>query len=177
MSYQIDEGAVVKEHAGVHLVDRIAHSMPHVVRSMRSRLVRGLRHHHTNPARRNRLFGKLQRRSATFAIAHDAIGKTVPPSGCLLADTEAFPGHVLCLPIHGVNAGPILHLIHPRARLAPIDTQGIQLLRGEQIEDDPLRMQSIIFAGKRLGKVRVALPKRSRISICEPPEAVLGAPI
>jgi hypothetical protein len=55
VSYKIDEGAVVEEQAGVYLADGIAGSMPQVAGSVWSRLVRGLSHDHTNPARRDRL--------------------------------------------------------------------------------------------------------------------------
>ena len=40
MSYKIDKGAVVEEHAGIQLVDRIAGPMPQVVAAVRSRLIR-----------------------------------------------------------------------------------------------------------------------------------------
>jgi hypothetical protein len=104
-----------------------------------------------------------------FAIAHDAMGKTIPAPIGLLTDAQAFRGRVLRLPIHGVHTGPILHFIDARARLAPIDTQSIDLVGSEQIQDDPLRMQRVVFAGKCLGEVWIALPKRGRIAVRNPP--------
>src|SRR6516165_7633000 len=66
-----------------------------------------------------------------------------------------------------VFAGPELHHVVSCVRLRPVDAYGVELLSAGEIEDDPLRVYCVVFPGKGLRKIRIALPERLRVAVGE----------
>src|SRR5260370_11852523 len=78
-----------------------------------------------------------------------------------------------CLPdaagrrFEGIVAGPILDDVVRSVRLAPRDANTVDGLRLRQIEQDPLRMKAVAFAGEMLGEIRIALPESVEVTVGE----------
>src|SRR5260370_37729429 len=67
----------------------------------------------------------------------------------------------------GIVAGPILDDVVRSVRLAPRDANTVDGLRLRQIEQDPLRMKAVAFAGEMLGEIRIALPESVEVTVGE----------
>ena len=52
-----------------------------------------------------------------------------------------------------------------RVGLAPRDANAVDGLGLRQIEDDPLRMEGVTFAGEMLGEIRIALPEGIEVTV------------
>src|ERR1700691_252227 len=76
----------------------------------------------------------------------------------------------------GIISGPILGDVAGRKRFSPRDASAVDGLRLREIEDDPLRMQRITFAGEMFGEIRVALPESVGVAVRQSREAgVVGS--
>jgi len=103
--------------------------------------VRGCDHENANVLDRNRLSGELQNSVATFGVRDYAIRKSLP---------EAESGF-----LDGVFAGPILDGKFCGVRLSPGDTDGGDVVIVGEIENDPLRMERIVFVREGFGKIGI----------------------
>src|SRR6516225_3340553 len=120
---------------------------------MRVAGIRRFRHPDTDKARAYRRTRKLEGRRAAGAVGHGAAGKREPRTLCRLMD--------------GVRAGPILDQITAGVRVCPVDADRVDVLRGSQINDNPLRVQAVVFSRKGLAEVRIAFPVGVRVSVRE----------
>ncbi len=82
------------------------------------------------------------------------------------ASWESYPTALSCV-AHGIGAGEVLHEIFARVRIGPIDANGVDLLNGGQVDDNPLRVHGIILASKRFGQVGIALPIGVGVAVSE----------
>src|SRR5260221_14017794 len=78
----------------------------------------------------------------------------------------------IALVVHCVFAGPVLHLVGGGVWRGPGHANGIHFLLFSEIDDDPLRVQRIIFAGESLSEVWIAFPIRVQVSGVQAGEAV-----
>jgi len=113
---------------------------------------------------------------------HGTLGKTNPVAHSLIVDrkilaTLASRVESRLFPVHRIGSDPILHFILAGARFTPVDADRIYVVVFAQVDDDPLRMQRVVFVGERIGQVRIALPESFWIAIREARVATLGATV
>src|SRR6185312_16646358 len=102
--------------------------------------------------------------STALAIANHSVREPNPVThrlifyGKILA---ALPRriHGWLFPIHRIGPDPILNFILPRARFAPVDADRVYVVILAQINNDPLRMQRVVFVRESLRQVGIALPE------------------
>ena len=51
---------------------------------------------------------------------------------------------------HGVEARPILNEIAPRVGVRPMDANCVDVLKSRQVDNDPLRVQTVVLTGEGL---------------------------
>src|SRR5205814_4029478 len=98
------------------------------------RSVGRIRHTEADKACGNGSTRKLQSGRTASAISYKPARKGDPRASGWLA--------------HGVEARPILNELAPRVRVCPIDANSIDVLKGRQVDNDPLRMQTVVLTGK-----------------------------
>src|SRR5271157_1589206 len=125
--------------------------------------VRGLGHPDADPADRDRPGDEFQRDGSTLAFGDVAERKRLP---------RAFGRAV----IEGLElASPELYRVAFGVMVRPCDADRIDVNLAAQVNNDPLRMQRVVFAGESLGQVRIALPVGLGISIGEPRPSIAVA--
>ena len=111
---------------------------------MRSASIRRLGHQNAQKADWNRSGIQTKNVRSSIAVFKHPQGKGLPYSA---------RG-----PVHGIVPGPVLHHKFGGVGFAPLDLNAVDLLDLREIDNDPLRMQRIAFAGKALRKIWITLP-------------------
>src|SRR5215470_12998238 len=110
------------------------------------------------------------------------MGETKPVAQGLIGDRKVVASlargvHGRLFPVHGIGSDPILDFVLAGAWFAPVDAYGVHVMVFAQVNDDPLRMQRVVFVSERFGQVRVALPEGLRVTIREARIAAVGTAI
>ena len=144
--HHILKRAIGRECSRIKLANGIADAVALVSRAMRVAGVGRLRHPDAKVSHRHRQRGQTNRDLSTLAVGHRAAGVRLPDGFGNVA-----PRIVLA-------ARPELHAVILRVRFGPCDADGVDLMQTTQIDDHPLRMQRIVFAGEAASQIGIALP-------------------
>src|SRR5256884_3208635 len=118
------------------LLDCIADTVTNVPWIVLITSVRRFRHHNAYVARRNRRVCKLENLRSALRVFD-------------LAGMENLPfAFGAAVEIERVGADPVFDLIGFGERRSPLNARGIDLFVGLEIDDDPLWMERIRFAGE-----------------------------
>src|SRR5437763_775534 len=113
--------------------------------------VGGLSHPDADPANGNWGGREADGRGSTFSLLDEAEWEILPDAFRGRAD-RIFPGEEL----NGILA---------RVRVAPRDADSFHALNVGQIEEHPLRIPGVIFAGELVREIRIAFPVCMRITV------------
>ena len=141
--------------------DRVAHAVARVATAVRVARVGRRRHQHTDEAHGTRRRVHRQRHRATLPVTH-------------VARWERHPFAVRGV-VDSVAAGPVLHLVRARVRIAPRQLHRVDAVLSAEVDDRPLRVLRVRVARKRGVEVRVALPVRRGIAVVEAAVVVVVA--
>ena len=145
---EIVELAVGGSGAEINFVDGVAEAVALVGGAVGVASVGGGTHEDANELRGDGDGGELEDGAATFAVGDGAAGEGLPNAGGGFANA-VFAGEILDDEIGGVRFGPV-------------DANGGNFARLGKIENDPLRMERIGFAGEMFRRDKDCFSSRCR---------------
>ena len=143
--------------AHVQFPDGETNAIAFVGCAVRVTRVRGFRHPDAQVANRHGNRAEGVRLRSALAVLDCAPGECNPRSLGGLRD--------------GLFAGPVLHQVALGVGVGPGNANGIDRQRVRKIDDHPLRMRRVLFAGERLRQIGIAFPIGTEIAIGQAPVA------
>src|SRR5256886_1445320 len=122
------------KRADVELANGVTQAVAPIAGPVRITSVGRFRHPDADKACGNGSTRKLESGRTASAIGYKAARKGDPRASGWFA--------------HGVEARPILNEVAPRVRVCPIDANSIDVLKGRQVDNDPLRMQTVVLTSE-----------------------------
>ena len=152
MLHRIRKSAIGIESARVNFTDGEAEPVAHVCRSRPSRS-RCLLQEDAND-------GRLDRR-----VAETKLGIAATCAGDLAVREHAPAATQHILVVFGRLAFPILNIVIDRIGLGPKDAQCVDGNVFPEIDENPLRIKRVVFAGVKRVKIGVALPEAFLVAV------------
>ena len=141
---EIVKRAVFGHGAEVELFDGVADAVSRIGRAVSVAGVRGFRHPDADEAEADGEIGEHVGCHAAMGCGDDPVRERNP--GASGGDVD------------GIEAGPVLEDVVGGVGVGPGDLEPIDKLFAREVDDDPLRMERIVFTGEAAAEIRIALP-------------------
>src|ERR1019366_66364 len=154
MVEKILDFTAIGDRAKIALSDRVSDAVAAVGRAMTITSIGGARHPDANELGRHWCRRQKHSGVSTLSVGNGSRGKILPCSFVLV--------------IHGVAiAHPVLHLEIASKWIGPLDADSIDGLVFIEHDDEPLRMERVLYASEIVAQVWISFPIWLGVSVIE----------